>query len=160
MLFVLLACLTGSLATAQDLPDGFSASSNGTILISGISAKLMHYDAKWQSGKFKVDPSYVTASNITGDQWTFDSQIIAHSGETLNMANTITTDKANASIHWVIDAHGQAVVPTRVLAMELSLPTSRFAGKAISIDAKEVQLPDEVGKQDIYVRDNIRRLFI
>jgi hypothetical protein len=160
VLFVSLIVLSGSLSHAQDLPEDFSASSKGYISIVDIKCNPMHYDAKWQSGKFKIAPSFVTASNITNNNWNFDSQIIAHSGEILKLSNTITTDKENASIHWVIDANGEVKVPTRVLALEMSLPTTTYAGKTVIMDTKEVELPNEVGKQDIYIRDNITRIFI
>lgn len=144
----------------QSLPDGFSARDDGSIQVNDLLMRPLHYDRKWHKARYKVDPSFTNAANITGAIWNFDSQLLTGAGPLINLHNQIQNQSDGMSIRWLISAHAQQPVDSYVLAMDVMLPAQTYAGRTIGIDDKQVTLPLDSGKGANFTGKLVKRIQI
>jgi hypothetical protein len=137
-LFVLLMVTS---VHGQSLPSGFSKDSRGAIRVMDIRMYPVHYNPKWYSAAYTFDSNFDNMDNVALDGWQFTSQLQTKDDFQFVLKNKVVSNNKEKAIAWHIDATSAQPVPTRMLALSIDLPVSRFAGMQLKVQHRTVTLP-------------------
>ena len=125
---VLFVLLMATSVNGQSLPNGFSRDSRGAIRVMDIRMYPVHYNPKWYSAAYTYDSNFNNMDNVALDGWQFTSQLQTKDDFQFVLKNKVVSSDKDKAITWHIDAQSTQPVPTRLFALSIDLPVSRFAG--------------------------------
>ncbi len=138
---MLLSLLVMVSAKGQSLPSSFSKDSRGAIRVMDIRMYPVHYNPKWYSAAYTFDSNFNNMDNVALDGWQFTSQLQTKDDFQFVLKNKVVSNDKDKAITWHIDASSTKPVPTRMLALSIDLPVSRFAGMQLKVQHRTVTLP-------------------
>lgn len=124
-------------------PDAFKFNKDGSLAVDGIPAKIIHFDPGWgltSQGDGSVAPE-AGYPKEEGGVWIFKGKFSVKGG-VFSLEERASKLSGN-SISYEASVKSEQPVPTKELALCLSLPVESFAGRTLDIGGEKVSLPVE-----------------
>lgn len=138
---------------ASSLADGFAIESNGNMAWHGITFYAAHFSPDWKrlsqqqqqrtAGFPKTDGNSWTSEGLLRASWTADSpillrqQVTGEGGNTLQLAYEATSEKGT---------------PTQEMFLQVEIPISIGAGKAVVLNGTAHTLPKQFGTSRLFTQ--------
>lgn len=155
----LLVFVLGGVAGAGELLPGLEIVGNGVVRFPDVQMQVIHYDGQW--GGIRQDALRPAAGfpKISEGSYELAGILPAKNGkEEFRFTQTVKKDGDSAELSITLES--EAGVESKALAYALFLPIDSFSGKALTIDGKEVMLPQAHGGQEIFSGKEVRSLRI
>lgn len=154
-----LAVLVCGAAGAGEILPGLEIVGNGVVRFPDVQMQVIHYDGQW--GGIRQDALRPAAGfpKIAEDSYELEGILPAKNGkEEFRFTQAVKKDGDGAELS--ITLASEAGVESKALAYALFLPIDSFSGKALTVDGKEVTLPQAHGGQEIFSGKEVRSLHI
>ncbi|RRJ98314.1 hypothetical protein Ga0100231_001595 [Opitutaceae bacterium TAV4] len=148
---------------ADDIP-GFEIGKDGRFRMDGLEAKIGHFDAEWKhtdqsrlnpaSGYPRIDPAskiWQIRGDISVKTTTPAASTLLTIAEQFSPAPSGSAREFHLTCR-VAEADPTVGIPTRETSLQINLPVTLTAGRAIRFDSETHILPVELGKSQLLTR--------